>query len=87
MTYQLVYAKEELASTKNYNTTLMEMYNDLKVRWNAIWQEPEMTEAWKRVEARKEQEAKEKATLIQRQISCNIQNDKKLRVNANIYSI
>ena len=35
--------------------------------WNAIWQEPEMTEAWKRVEARKEQEAKEKATLIQRQ--------------------
>ena len=67
MTTQLVYAKEELASTKNYNTTLMEMYNDLKVRWNAIWQEPEMTEAWKRVEARKEQEAKEKATLIQRQ--------------------
>ena len=63
VTTQLVYAKEELASTKNYNTTLMEMYNDLKVRWNAIWQEPEMTEAWKRVEARKEQEAKEKATL------------------------
>ena len=63
VTSQLVYAKEELASTKNYNTTLMEMYNDLKVRWNAIWQEPEMTEAWKRVEARKEQEAKEKATL------------------------
>lgn len=67
VTSQLVYAKEELASTKNYNTTLMEMYNDLKVRWNAIWQEAEMTEAWKRVEARKEQEAKEKATLIQRQ--------------------
>ena len=63
VTSQLVYAKEELASTNNYNTTLMEMYNDLKVRWNAIWQEPEMTEAWKRVEARKEQEAKEKATL------------------------
>lgn len=63
VTSQLVYAKEELASTKNYNTTLMEMYNDLKVRWNAIWQEPEMTEAWKRVEARKEQEAKEKASL------------------------
>ena len=63
VTSQLVYAKEELASTQNYNTTLMEMYNDLKVRWNAIWQEPEMTEAWKRVEARKEQEAKEKARL------------------------
>lgn len=63
VTTQLFYAKEELASTQNYNTTLMEMYNDLKVRWNAIWQEPEMTEAWKRVEARKEQEAKEKATL------------------------
>ena len=63
VTSQLVYAKEELASTKNYNTTLMEMYNDLKVRWNAIWQEPEMTEAWKRVEARKEQDAKEKAPL------------------------
>lgn len=61
VTSQLVYAKEELASTKNYNTTLMEMYNDLKVRWNAIWQEPEMTEAWKRVEARKKREAKEKA--------------------------
>lgn len=26
-------------------------------------------------------------TPIQRQISCNIQNDKKLRVNANIYSM
>ena len=63
VTTQLVYAKEELASAKSYNTTLMEMYNDLKARWNAIWQEPEMTEAWKRVEARKEQEAKEKATL------------------------
>jgi hypothetical protein len=61
VTSQLVYAKEELASTKNYNTTLMEMYNDLKVRWNAIWQEPEMTEAWRRVEARKEKETKEKA--------------------------
>lgn len=30
--------KEELASAKIYNTTLLEMYNDLKVRWNAIWQ-------------------------------------------------
>ena len=28
-----------------------------------------------------------RATPIQRQISCNIQNDKKLCVNANIYSI
>ena len=63
VTTQLVYAKEELASAKSYNTTLMEMYNDLKARWNAIWQEHEMTEAWKRVEARKEQEAKEKVTL------------------------
>ena len=53
--------KEELASAKSYNTTLMEMYNDLKVRWNAIWQEPEMTDAWRRVEARKEKETKEKA--------------------------
>lgn len=58
---QLVCAKEELASAKNYNTTLMEMYNDLKARWNAIWQEPEMTDAWRRVEARKEKETKEKA--------------------------
>lgn len=57
---QLVCAKEELASAKSYNTTLMEMYNDLKARWNAIWQEPEMTDAWRRVEARKEKEAKEK---------------------------
>lgn len=61
VTTQLVYAKEELASAKKYNTTLMEMYNDLKARWNAIWQEPEMTEAWHRVEARKEDDAKEKA--------------------------
>lgn len=61
VTTQLVYVKEELASAKRYNTSLMEMYNDLKARWNAIWQEPEMTDAWRRVEARKEEEAKEKA--------------------------
>ena len=61
VTTQLVCAKEELASAKSYNTTLMEMYNDLKARWNAIWQEPEMTDAWRRVEVRKEQESKEKA--------------------------
>ena len=61
VTTQLVSAKEELASAKSYNTTLMEMYNDLKARWNAIWQEPEMTDAWRRVEARKEKEIKEKA--------------------------
>lgn len=61
VTTQLVYAKEELASAKSYNTALMEMYNDLKARWNAIWQEPEMTDAWRRVEARKEEDAKEKA--------------------------
>lgn len=61
VTTQLVCAKEELASAKKYNTTLMEMYNDLKARWNAIWQEPEMTEAWHRVEARKEEDAREKA--------------------------
>ena len=61
VTTQLVYAKEELASAKSYNTTLMKMYNDLKARWNAIWQEPEMTDAWRRVEARKEKETKEKA--------------------------
>lgn len=61
VTTQLVYAKEELASAQRYNTTLMEMYNDLKARWNAIWQEPEMTDAWRRVEARKEKETKEKA--------------------------
>lgn len=61
VTTQLVYAKEELTSAKSYNTTLMEIYNDLKARWNAIWQEPEMTDAWRRVEARKEEETKEKA--------------------------
>lgn len=61
VTTQLGYAKEELASAKSYNTTLMEMYNDLKARWNAIWQESEMTDAWRRVEARKEKETKEKA--------------------------
>ena len=61
VTTQLVYAKEELASAKKYNTTLMEMYNDLKARWNAIWQEPEMTDAWRQVGARKEKVTKEKA--------------------------
>lgn len=61
VTTQLVCAKEELASAKSYNTTLLEIYNDLKARWNAIWQEPEMTDAWRRVEARKEKETKEKA--------------------------
>ena len=61
VTTQLVCAKEELASAKSYNTTLMEMYTDLKARWNAIWQESEMTDAWRRVEARKEKETKEKA--------------------------
>ena len=61
VTTQLVCAKEELASAKSYNTTLLEMYNDLKARWNAVWQEPEMTDAWRRVEARKERETKEKA--------------------------
>ena len=61
VTTQLVCAKEELASAKSYNTTLFEMYNDLKARWNAIWQEPEMIDAWRRVEARKEKETKEKA--------------------------
>ena len=61
VTTQLVCAKEELASAKSYNTTLFEMYNDLKARWNAIWQEPEMTDAWRRLEVRKEREAKEKA--------------------------
>ena len=61
VTTQLVCAKVELAGAKSYNTTLMEMYNDLKARWNAIWQEPEMAEAWHRVEARKEKETKEKA--------------------------
>ena len=53
--------KEELASAKIYNTTLLEMYNDLKARWNAIWQEPEMIDAWRRVEVRKKEDAKEKA--------------------------
>ena len=67
VTIQLGYAKGELSTAKSYNAALVEKYNDLKERWNAIWQEPEMTEAWKRVEVRKEQEAKEKATLIQRQ--------------------
>ena len=61
VTTQLVHAKEELASAKSYNTTLMEMYNDLKARWNAIWQEPEITDAWRQVEVRKERVAKEKA--------------------------
>lgn len=56
-----IYAKDELASAKSYNTTLMEMYNDLKASWNVICQESEMPDAWRRVDARKEEDAKEKA--------------------------
>ena len=61
VTTQLDYAKEELASSKIYNAALQEKCNELKERWNAIWQEPEITDAWRRVEVRKEREAKEKA--------------------------
>ena len=61
VTTQLGYVKEELASTQSYNATLAAKYNELKNRWNTVWQEPEMTDAWKQVEMRKEQEAKEKA--------------------------
>ncbi len=61
VTTQLGYVKEELASTKSYNATLAAKYNELKNRWNTVWQEPEITDAWKQVEMRKEQEAKEKA--------------------------
>ena len=46
--------------------------------------------AWAMSGGKKEEDInfkEEKVALIQRQISCNIQNDKKLRVNANIYSI
>ena len=60
---QLAYAKDELATTKSYNAALVEKFNDLKERWNAIWQEPEITDAWKQVETRKEQEETAKATL------------------------
>lgn len=60
---QLGYVKEELVSVKSYNAELAEKYNDLKTRWNAIWQEPEMKEAWQRVETRKKQEETAKATL------------------------
>ena len=61
VTTQLVDAKEELATVKSYNAALTEKYNDLKAQWNTIWQESEMADAWKRVEACKEREAKEKA--------------------------
>ena len=60
VTIQLGYTKEELATVKSYNTALVEKHNDLKAHWNAIWQEPEMVDAWKRVEARKRQEVEEK---------------------------
>ena len=40
-----------------------------------------------RIEALALPDKSKRATPIQRQISCNNQNDKKLRVNANIYSI
>ena len=63
VTTQLGYAKEELASAKSYNAALAAKYNELRTRWNAIWQEPEMTEAWQRVEKRREQEETAKASL------------------------
>ena len=40
--YSTCLCEGKLASAKSYNTTLMEMYNDLKARWNAIWHEPDM---------------------------------------------
>ena len=40
-----------------------------------------------RIEALALPDKSKRATPTQRQISCNIQNDKNLRVNANIYSI
>ena len=63
VTIQLGHAKGELSTAKSYNAALAEKYNDLKGRWDAVWQEPEMAEAWKRVEVRKEQEKTAKATL------------------------
>ena len=39
----------------------MERYKELRGRWNGIWQEPEMTDAWRRGEAGKEEGAREKA--------------------------
>ena len=42
-------------------TYYMQNLNKQIEGWNAIWQEPEMTDAWRRVEVRKEREAKEKA--------------------------
>ena len=83
VTTQLVYAKEELASAKSYNTTLMEMYNDLKARWNAIWQEPEMTDARRRVEARKE---KESASICHGSIASAVKHNIGLNSKASIES-
>ena len=60
---QLGYVREELANVKSCNSALAEKYNDLKTHWSAIWQEPEMAEAWQKVEARKKQEEIAKATL------------------------
>ncbi len=57
VTTQLGYVNEELASAKSYNAALKAKYNELRTRWNAVWQEPEMTEAWQKVETRKIQEA------------------------------
>ena len=63
VTIQLGYAKGELSTAKSYNAALAEKYNDLKGRWDAVWQEPEMTDAWEQVKARKEREEIAKATL------------------------
>lgn len=63
VTIELDYTIEELVSAKSYNAALAEKYNDLKTRWSAIWQEPEMAEAWQKVEARKKQEEIAIATL------------------------
>ncbi len=51
----------QLANVKHSQATLTAKFNDLLRSWNTVWQEPEMTDAWKQVEMRKEQEAKEKA--------------------------
>ncbi len=58
---QLDSLRGQLANVKHSQATVTAKFNDLLRRWNAVWQEPEMTVAWRRVEMRKEQEAKEKA--------------------------
>ena len=57
---QLASKSEDVAKLKTDNNTLWEKYKGLVLQWNDLTKQPEIIEAIKRVEERKEQEAEAK---------------------------